>query len=61
MKIFDKKWSVGIACHSTDHLTDIISNSSAANELLHDVKLHHTKYSEILNNMWFFPACKKTF
>ncbi|MCL4143579.1 UNVERIFIED_CONTAM: hypothetical protein GTU68_063836, partial [Idotea baltica] len=55
MKIFDIKWSVGIACHaairSTDHLTDIISDCSVKNESLHDIKLHRSKVTSILNNV----------
>lgn len=55
MKIFDIRWSVGIACHSairaTDHLGEIIRDSSAKNDFLHNIKIHRTKCTSILSNV----------
>lgn len=55
MKIFDIRWSVGIACHSairaTDHLGEIVQNSSSKNDFLHNLKIHRTKCTSILTNV----------
>lgn len=54
VKIFEIKYAVGVACHSSissvDHLTEIISKSSKGHDL-GKVKLHRTKCTAILKNI----------
>uniref|UniRef100_A0A0P4VRN6 Uncharacterized protein n=1 Tax=Scylla olivacea TaxID=85551 RepID=A0A0P4VRN6_SCYOL len=55
MKIFDIRWSVAMACHAaitaTDHLGEIINESSRKTDILHGMKHHGTKCSNILTNV----------
>lgn len=55
MKIFDIRWSVAIACHAairaTDHLGEIINESSRKTDCLHGMKHHRTKCTTILTNV----------
>ncbi|KAK4320651.1 hypothetical protein Pmani_008484 [Petrolisthes manimaculis] len=54
VKIFEVKYAVGIACHSSissvDHFTEIVSELSKG-QALENVKLHRTKCSAILKNI----------
>ncbi len=55
IKIFYIRWSVAIACHvairATDHLGEIINESSRKTDFLHGIKHHRTKCSNILTNV----------
>ncbi len=55
MKVFDNKWSVAIARHAavraTDHLGEIICESSRKTDFFNDMKHHRTKCTSILTNV----------